>query len=132
MMHKRRAFLIGALLATLLGAATAQAGERMPFDDAAFHAAQEAGEPILVHVTAPWCGTCQAQKPIVARLAQTPEFEGLTVFEVDFDSQKDVLREFGVRTQSTMIAFKGTSEIGRSVGDTEATSIEALLRKVVS
>ena len=33
--------------------------------------------------------------------------------------------------QSTLIAFKGTKETGRSTGDTNAASIEALLDKTV-
>ena len=131
MMLERRGFLTGLIIATFSGAATARAGNRVPFDTAAFEAAQAAGKPILVHVTAPWCGTCKKQKPIVAQLIGTPEFESLTVFEVDFDSQKDVLLGFGVRQQSTMIAFKGTAEVGRSVGDTKPGSIEALLRKAI-
>ena len=32
-----------------------------------------------------------------------------------------------MRKQSTLIAFKGKTETGRSVGDTKAASIEALI-----
>ena len=37
--------------------------------------------------------------------------------------------EFNVQRQSTLIVFKGKQEAGRSVGDTNAASIEALLAK---
>jgi hypothetical protein len=33
--------------------------------------------------------------------------------------------------QSTLISFKGSKEVGRSTGDTNASSIEALLDKSV-
>ena len=59
---------------------------------AAFEAAQQAGKPILVHITAPWCTTCAAQKPILAQLEAEPKFKDLQVFEVDFDSRKDMVR----------------------------------------
>ena len=62
-------------------------------------------------------------------LNSEPRFKGLVVFEVDFDSQKDVLHRFGVHQQSTLIVFKGTSETGRSIGDTDKASIEALVAK---
>jgi hypothetical protein len=60
-----------------------------------------------------------------------PKFKDLTYFVIDFDSQKDLVRRFGVRTQSTLIAFKGAAEQGRSVGDSNRTSIAALLNKVL-
>jgi thiol-disulfide isomerase/thioredoxin len=102
-----------------------------PFDAKAFEAAQAAGKPILVEVSAPWCPTCKAQKPILSSLGAKPDFAKLTVFEVDFDSQKDVLRQLKVQQQSTLIVFKGRQEASRSVGDTNAASIEALLKKGV-
>lgn len=102
-----------------------------PFDTTAFAAAQNDGKTILVEVTAPWCPTCKAQAPILSRLRQKDEFKNYTVFSVDFDSQKDLLRKFGVNMQSTLIVFKGKTEAGRSVGDTNAASIESLLKKAI-
>jgi len=122
----RRAALFGALsLAIVL---PAMAADRVPFDQAAFDAAQAAGGPILIHVTADWCEVCQAQKPIVAELTSKPELAAMKVFNVDFDSQKDILRVFRVQFQSTLIVFKGSNEVGRSTGETDPAKIEALLR----
>ena len=60
-----------------------------------------------------------------------PAFGTLIVFNVDFDAQKDVVRRFRAQMQSTLIAFKGTTETARSVGDTDARSIEALIRSTL-
>lgn len=116
-----------ALLAFLLPAAVASAGEVRPFDAAAFEAAQSAQRPIVLHVTATWCPTCQAQIPIVQSLADDPTNGDLLVFTVDFDTQTDVLRRFNVRHQSTLIAFRGTEERARTVGDTNPDRIAALV-----
>ena len=105
--------------------------DKTPFDAKAFEDAQAAGKPILVEVTAPWCPTCKAQAPILARLSSTPKFKDMVRFNIDFDTQKDLLRKFNVRSQSTMIAFKGKQEVGRSTGDTNAGSIERLLEKSI-
>lgn len=120
------------LLATALAAGPAVAATVTEFTPAAFAAAQQAGEPILVDITATWCPTCAAQKPILERLEAQPAFRDLHVFHVDFDSQKAVVRGFGVRMQSTLIVFHGATERGRSTGDTQAASIEALLAKSAS
>jgi len=109
----------------------ASAMDKKPFDQAAFEAAQAAGKPILVEVSAPWCPTCKAQAPILSRLRSDPRFKELVSFDIDFDSQKDLLQKFNVRTQSTLIVFKGKQETGRSTGDTNAASIEALLGKSI-
>jgi thioredoxin 1 len=50
---------------------------------------------------------------------------------IDFDSQKDLVNRFGARMQSTLIAFKGEKEEGRSVGDTKRDSIYALVGKSI-
>ena len=117
------------ILAT--AAAPAMALDKKPFDAAAFEAAQAAGRSILVEVTAPWCPTCKAQAPILANLSSQPKFKDVARFEIDFDSQKDLLRQFNVRVQSTLITFKGKQEVGRSSGDTNAGRIEALLEKSI-
>ena len=117
--------LIALALATLL-TSSALAGERRPYDATAFAAAQARNAPIVIHVTAPWCPTCQAQRPIVQLLVDDPANPDLIVFDVDFDTEKDVLREFGVRQQSTLIAFRGFEERARAVGITESAAIVAL------
>jgi len=112
--------------ALLLGSSlVAQAGQ--PFDPNAFRQAQAAGKPILIDVTASWCPTCKQQRPIVQEIEKaTPN---LVVYEVDFDSAKEVLKRFRVQSQSTLIVFKGDSEVGRSTGVTDPANIRALVSK---
>jgi len=129
-MPSRRSILFAALIAAT-GYAPAFATETRTYDPAAFAAAQKAGKPILVAVDASWCPTCAKQRPILSELMADPKFKGLVYFVVDFDSQKDAVRFFGARTQSTLIAFKGERETGRSVGDTDRSSIAALLNKAL-
>ena len=111
-----------------LGAGLAAAGTE-GYTQVAFEAAQRAGKPILIDVTAPWCPTCRAQAPILKELTSQPKFKDLQVFTVDFDSEKDALHLLRVQQQSTLIVFQGENEVGRSVGDTGKASIEALLTK---
>ncbi|AWN39643.1 thioredoxin family protein [Methylobacterium durans] len=129
-MQTRRTFLKLAAATAFSGALSpAEAGQ--PFSADAFKAAQDEGRPVLIAVAAPWCPICRTQKPILAKLAQDPRFARLAVFEIDFDTQKDLLRRFDARQQSTLIAFKGSTEVGRSVGETQPEWIESLLEKTL-
>jgi thioredoxin 1 len=122
----RSSFL--ALLACFaLFSAPASAAEWKNFEAAAFAEAQKQGKPILVDVFAVWCPVCRAQNPILTQLTHEPKFEDMVVFKLDFDTQKDDLRALKVQRQSTLIVYKGEKETGRSVGDTNPGSIEALL-----
>ena len=135
-MLNRRRIAVALLLAPLAFAALstanlAQAAEPAKFTLAAFEAAKKAGLPILVDVTAPWCPVCKAQKPILSELAGQPKFAKLVILEVDFDSQKEVLKSLKVQSQSTLISFKGEEEVGRSTGVTNKGAIESQLNKSI-
>jgi thioredoxin 1 len=108
-----------------------QAFETKPFDAASFKAAQSAGQPVLVDVFASWCPTCAAQQQVFDSLKSKPEYDKITVFKVDFDGQKDAVKSFGAQMQSTLIGYKGAAETGRSAGDTNPKSIEALLQSTL-
>ncbi len=93
--------------------------------------AQKAGKAVLVEVGAPWCPTCKAQAPILGKLLDTAKFKSFVKFDIDFDSQKADLKALNVQQQSTLIVYKGDKEVGRSTGDTNPASIEALLAKAL-
>ena len=128
----RRTLLGAALLATATGAATmgtARAATQAPYDAKSFAAAQNANKPILVAVHASWCPTCAKQRPIIEQLSKASENKDLLIFIVDFDTQKDIVKGFGVQTQSTLIAFHGKVERDRSTGATDTSAIKALVAK---
>jgi thioredoxin-like negative regulator of GroEL len=103
----------------------------MTYAPAAFEAVYKAGKPIQVHITAPWCATCAVRKPILSKLEADPKFKDLQLFDVDFDSRKDVVKQFGATMQSTLITFEGSQDTGRSAGETKPDAIAALLDKAI-
>ncbi|HJE23176.1 MAG TPA: thioredoxin family protein [Methylorubrum populi] len=129
-MTTRRALILTALLVAGLPRA-GSAAEAKPYDGPAFEAAQGEGRPILVQISAPWCPICRTQKPILASLAAEPRFKDLAIFTIDFDGQRDLVRRFGAQMQSTLIVYKGRTEVGRSVGETQPEWIEQLLEKAL-
>jgi len=133
---RRHRYLFAALVASVLAGAvlgaTARAADVTTYDQGAFVAAEAAGKPILVAIHASWCPVCAKQRPILSELEQQVAYKDLVVFMVDFDSQKNVVAAMGAQKQSTLIVFHGKAEKGRSVGDTNAATIQALLAKSMS
>jgi thioredoxin 1 len=128
----RRKLLLLPLAASLLPVLAAHAATQVNFTQAAFDAAQKEGKPILVYIQASWCPTCAKQRPIIQSLEKDPAFANLTIFSVDFDTQKDVVKEFGVRMQSTLLAFHGQDERTRSTGETNPDKIRDILAKTLA
>ena len=128
-MNRSMRFAAAALLAGVFASGAAHAATEAPYTQAAFAAAQQQDKPILIHVTASWCPVCAKQKPILAKLADEPAYKDLQIFEVDFDTQKDLLRNMKVQQQSTFIAYHGASERARSTGATDEAVIRGVLDK---
>lgn len=124
----RRFAIIAAFIAAV-GGAPAFAASEIPYTAAAFQAAQNANEPIVVWVHASWCPTCAKQAPILSKLEAEPAYKNLKIFKVDFDSRKNVVRALGVQMQSTLIAYHGKQEEARSTGQTDPAAIRAVVAK---
>lgn len=121
-----------AILALSSLASLAMAGQTLPFSQQKFDQLTQEGKPVMLDITAPWCPTCKAQKPIVEGLMQQPAYKDLTLLAIDFDTAKPTLRKFKVGMQSTLVAFRGDKEVGRSTGDTTPAGLEALFAKTVN
>jgi thioredoxin 1 len=59
----------------------------------------------------------------VNRLSNDPRYKDTAVFTVDYDTGKDVLREWKVSQRATLLAFKGKTEKVRTVNETNPEAI---------
>ena len=113
---------------TLLAAASwAQALTITPYSDQALAAARQAGQPVAVHFHADWCPTCKQQEKVLTQLKSEPGLD-ITVLVADYDLEKDLRKAMKVRTQSTLVVFKGNEEKARLAGDTAPDKIRAVLK----
>jgi thioredoxin 1 len=117
------------ILAALLAVApwTAQALEIAPYSDAALAASQKAGKPVALHFHADWCSTCRAQQKSLNALRSEPGLD-VTVLVANFDNEKALKQQLGVRSQSTLIVFRGSEEKARLAGETSAERLRAALK----
>lgn len=102
-----------------------------PFSTAALKAAQAAGEPVLVDAYASWCPTCRKQAPTIDAMAKDPAFAKLVILRLDYDNQTAEKSALGITTQSTLIAYHGDKEVGRTVGITDPTQIKSLAQSAL-
>jgi thioredoxin 1 len=110
----------------------AMAGDIKPFDQGTFDRLTREGKPVVLDISATWCPTCKAQKPIIDGLMKQPAYKHVTLMTLDFDANKPILKKFKVTMQSTLVAFKGNKEVGRSTGDTTPAGLESLVKKTVN
>lgn len=115
------------LAALLLATGAAQALTLKPFTAADFAAAQKAGSPVAVHFHATWCPTCRAQDKALDALKSDPALKNVTILKADYDQEKALKKQMNIRTQSTFVVFKGSTEVARSAGVTDAEQIKATL-----
>lgn len=121
-----------ALLAGLLGASSfTQALEIKPFSAAALASAQKAGQPVAVHFHAEWCPTCRKQSTVLTQLKSDKSLEAVTVLVADYDAERELRKTLEVRTQSTLVVFKGATERARVAGETDSAKLAATLRSAL-
>ena len=126
----RRALLAGAAL-SLFAVSAAQAANKVPFDIAAFKAARDSGKPVVLQVAATWCGPCQVMKRTVSELVEKPEFKDVTIFEADYDANKEDLQSLNAYKVTMLVLYRDKKEVERTVGETQPEKIEPLLRKAM-
>jgi thioredoxin 1 len=100
-----------------------------PYTDKRFAALTGAGKNVVLDVHADWCPTCQRQQPVLLKLVEAAPYQEFQVLVVDYDDQGDVRKRFKVPSQSTLVVFKGATEVARATGITDSAQIAALLDK---
>lgn len=120
------------LLATgaLLLCGLAQALTIQPYTPQALASAQAAGQPVALHFHADWCPTCKQQEKAFTQLQGESGLDVLLLV-ADYDKEKELRRGLKVRTQSTLVVFRGAAEKARLAGDTDAGKLRTALKSAL-
>lgn len=117
-------FIVG--LALSAAANFASALDIQPYAAQTLAAKQKAGEAVALHFHADWCPTCRAQEKVFNGWKGDAAVPG-TLLVVNYDKERELKRQLGVRTQSTVIVYKGSKETGRLAGETDPAPLRAVL-----
>jgi thiol-disulfide isomerase/thioredoxin len=113
---------------SMLFAASAFALEIKPYSADTFAQIQKSGAGVALHFHADWCPTCRAQEKFFNGWKGDASVPG-NLLVVDYDKERDLKNKLNVRTQSTLIVFKGDKEVARLAGKSDEKSLkEALLK----
>lgn len=117
-----------ALLTLALSAwmAPAHALDIAPYSAQILAQKQQAGEAVSLHFHAKWCPTCLVQERVFNTFKDDATVPG-TLLVVDHDKERELKREMGIRSQSTLIVFKGQEQKHRSGGVTDPQALKTAL-----
>jgi thioredoxin 1 len=102
-----------------------------PFNAKELSVQQQQGKPVVVHFHADWCSTCVAQSKSLESMKSDPQLRGLTVLVADYDKEKELRKSMKVRSQSVMVVYKGSQEVARIAGQSQAHEMKAAFIKAL-
>ncbi|XZG69745.1 thioredoxin family protein [Chitinibacteraceae bacterium HSL-7] len=118
--------LVSTVMATVLLPVAAHALDIKPYSAAELARLQAADQTVALHFHADWCPTCRTQAKVFDGWKNDASVPG-TLLVVNYDDEKPLRKAQKVRTQSTLIVFKGSVEKARLAGDTDAAKLKAAL-----
>ncbi len=127
----KKLWLSLALFAAILAPHAIAAPTFTQYTKPAFETALKSQAPVIIHVYADWCSTCQKQLPGLAATLAEPELAKTQAIRVNFDTDREFLMTHRVPNQSVILVFKNGQEVLRLNGVTNADQIKSKIKSVL-
>jgi len=93
---------------------------------------QSSGQVVLLDIYAEWCSTCAKQQAALEKYRTANPDKKFHILEIDFDKNKDVVRQFRAPRQSTFLLYKGNEQFWYSVAESRYEVIASELDKAIN
>lgn len=124
----------GSMMGKEDGAMMGSSASYVPYDADAYRKALSEGKVVYLEFYAAWCPDCRAYEPRLneafARMAADGKYDGVAGFKVNFDTQEDLKREFGIVAQHTHVIIGKDGQV--AVKSREVWSIDELMAQLES
>ena len=106
--------------------------KKTTFDKDLFSKAQSEGKIIVISSWIEYCGSCANQMKVLQKAKKEGElldikFDNIEYFAFDV-TNRDIANSFNVLYQTTLLIFKGDTEVYRSIGETTEDLIYEALK----
>ena len=82
--------------------------------------------PVRVNCPTGWCAPCKAMAPTLDEIAEEYR-DRLRVVKVNVEQEPQIVRQYGVRSQPTLMLFKHGSVEARKVGALSKSQLRAFI-----
>jgi len=85
----------------------------------------ESNKPVVVKVSAKWCGACTSAKPVFESLsAESPD---IVFASVDIDNNKEIANIYGVASLPTFLYFRNGDLVAKDEGFTSKENLRSAI-----
>ena len=92
-----------------------------------FEEAKKNGETVVVTAWAKYCGTCKRQKAVLDQAEK--DFKDVLFLYYNHPKMKDIAKYLKIDHRSTILVYKGNTEVSRTIGQLDKSAIYSDIKK---
>ena len=101
--------------------------QRLNFTIETFEEAKKNGETVVVTAWNKYCGTCKRQKVVLDQAEK--DFKDVLFLYYNHPKMKDVAKYLKIDHRSTILVYKGSAEVSRTLGQVDKSVIYSNIEK---
>ena len=101
--------------------------QRLNFTIQTFEEAKKNGETVVVTAWNKYCGTCKRQKVVLDQAEK--DFKDVLFLYYSHPKMKDIAKYLKIDHRSTILVYKGNTEVSRTIGQLDKSAIYSDIKK---